>query len=77
MRRPRVQIPLKPRQTFFRATSQLLKLRFNCDGHIFISFVLPQFTSFHSDHVSTNLEQSSERDLLQGDVNETEQKKGD
>ena len=32
----------------FQATSQLLKLRFNCDGHIFISFVFPQFTSFHS-----------------------------
>ena len=35
---------------FFRATSQLPKLRFNCDGHIFISFVSPQFTSFHSVH---------------------------
>ena len=29
-------------------TLQLLKLQFNCDGHIFISFVFPQFTSFHS-----------------------------
>ena len=28
--------------------SSVLKLRFNCDGHIFISFVFPQFTSFHS-----------------------------
>ena len=27
---------------------QLLKLRFNCDGYIFISFVFPQFSSFHS-----------------------------
>ena len=26
-----------PKKTFFQATSQLLKLRFNCDGHIFIS----------------------------------------
>ena len=26
----------------------MLKLRFNCDGRIFISFVFPQFTSFHS-----------------------------
>ena len=40
------RIPLKPRKTFFEATSQLLKLRFSCDGHIFISFVFPQFTSF-------------------------------
>ena len=41
------RIPLKPRKSFFfRATSQLLKLRFN--GHIFISLVFPQFTSFHS-----------------------------
>ena len=32
----------------FRATSPLLNLRFNCDGHIFISFVFRQFTSFHS-----------------------------
>ena len=31
-----------------RATSQLLKLRFHCDWHIFISFVFPQFTSFNS-----------------------------
>ena len=47
--RPRVRIPLKPRKPFqFRATSQLLKLRFNCDGHTFISLVFPQFTSFHS-----------------------------
>ena len=22
-------------------------MRFNCDGHIFILFVFPQFTSFH------------------------------
>ena len=27
-----------PETPFFRATSELLKLRFNCDGHIFISF---------------------------------------
>ena len=27
-----------PKNCFFRASSQLLKLRFNCDGHIFISF---------------------------------------
>ena len=46
--RPRVRIPLKPRNPFFRAFSQLLKLRFTCDGHILISFVFPQFTSFHS-----------------------------
>ena len=37
--RPQVRIPLKPRKTFFRATSQLLKLRFNCDGRTFISQV--------------------------------------
>ena len=34
-------------KSFCRATSPLLNLRFNCDGHIFISFVFPQFTSFH------------------------------
>ena len=39
---------LKPRKTFFPATLQLLKLQFNCDGHILISFVFSQFTSFHS-----------------------------
>ena len=32
-----VRIPLKPRKTFLRDTSKLVKLRFNCDGHIFIS----------------------------------------
>ena len=42
--------PVEARKTFFRATSQLLKLRFNCDGHMFISFVFPQLTSFHSAH---------------------------
>ena len=31
--------PVEPRKTFFRATSQLFKLRFNCDGHTFISQV--------------------------------------
>ena len=29
--------PVEAPKTFFRATLQLLKLRFNCDGHIFIS----------------------------------------
>ena len=43
---PLIRSPSK--SPFFRATSQLLKLRFNCDGHIFISFVFPQFTSFYS-----------------------------
>ena len=46
-----LQSSLKKRSAktlFFRATLQLLKLRFNCDGHIFISFVFLQFTSFHS-----------------------------
>ena len=38
--RPRLQIPLKPQNLF----SQLLKLRYNCDGHIIISFVFLQFT---------------------------------
>ena len=43
-----------PKNLFFpgggggAATSQFLKLRFNCDSDILISFVLPQFTSFHS-----------------------------
>ena len=32
----------------FGATLQLLKLQFNCDGHIFISLVFPQFASSHS-----------------------------
>ena len=36
--------PVETPKNFFRATSQLFKLRFNCDGHIFISFVFPQFT---------------------------------
>ena len=38
----------EPSGPFLRATSQLPKSPFNCDGHIFISFVFPQFTSFHS-----------------------------
>ena len=29
--------PVEAPKNFFWATSQLLKLRFNCDGHIFIS----------------------------------------
>ena len=37
-----------PKNFFLRATSQLVKLRFKSDGHILISFVFPQFTSFHS-----------------------------
>ena len=32
--------PVETPKTFSRATSQLLKLRFNCDGHIFISLLL-------------------------------------
>ena len=40
--------PVETPKTYLWGTSQLLKLRFNCDGHIFISFVFPQFTSFHS-----------------------------
>ena len=35
-------------KNFFRVTSQLLKLRFVCDGHVFISLVFPHSTSFHS-----------------------------
>ena len=46
--RPRVRIPLKPRKTFFRAISQLLKLRFTAMATSVTSFVFPQFTSFHS-----------------------------
>ena len=30
--------PVEAPKNFFRATSQLLKLRFNCEGHILISF---------------------------------------
>ena len=40
--------PVEAPKNFFRATSQLLKLRFNCDFQIFISFAFPPFTSFHS-----------------------------
>ena len=40
--------PVGAQKNFFRATPQLLKLQFNCNGHIFISFVFLQFTSFHS-----------------------------
>ena len=29
--RPQVLVPLKPQKTFFRTTSRLLKLQFNCD----------------------------------------------
>ena len=39
--------PVEAPKKFFRTTSQLLKLRFNCYDHIFISFVFRQFTSFH------------------------------
>ena len=43
-----------PKKLLLWATLQLLKLRFNCDSRIFISFVFPQFTSlnilFHSSH---------------------------
>ena len=35
-----------PKNFFLRGTSKLLKLRFKSHG--FISFVFPQFTSFHS-----------------------------
>ena len=36
-------------EILFRATSQLLKLRFNCGGHIFIPFVLSAvYDSFRS-----------------------------
>ena len=39
----------------FGATSQLLKLRFNCDGLIFISFASSHFKSvFNSFHGSIN-----------------------
>ena len=41
--------PPPPPQIFFWGTTlQLLKLWFNCDGHMFTSFVFRQFTSFHS-----------------------------
>ena len=46
--RPRVRIPLKPRKTFFRAIFAIAYIAIHCDGHILISFVFPQFTSFHS-----------------------------
>ena len=42
------QLSYEDLYTGSRGTSQLLKLRFNYDGHIFILFVFPQFTSFHS-----------------------------
>ena len=40
--------PVEAWKTFFWATSQLLKLQFNSDGHIYTSFVSLQFKSFHS-----------------------------
>ena len=43
-----VSNPVEAPKNFYQATLQLLKLRFNCDGHILISFVFPQFTSTHS-----------------------------
>ena len=36
------------RKKVFRASTGFEPVGFNCDGQIFISFVFPQFTSFHS-----------------------------
>ena len=51
--RPRVRIPLKHQKSFFffflvgwGLIRECLNCDYNCDGHIFISFVFPQFTSF-------------------------------
>ena len=33
---------------FFRAIFAIAQIAIHCDGHILISFVFPQFTSFHS-----------------------------
>ena len=44
----RVRIPLKPRKSFFSGYFAIDYIAIHCDGHIFISFVFPQFTSFHS-----------------------------
>ena len=46
--RPRVRIPLKPRNPFFSGFFAIAQIAIHCDGHIFISFVFPQFTSFHT-----------------------------
>ena len=37
-----------PDNLLFRLIRNRLNCDYNCDGHIFISFVFPQFTSFHS-----------------------------
>ena len=48
--------PVEAPKNLFRDTSQLLKLRFHCDDHIFISFVFPQFTiHFKTIKMATNL----------------------
>ena len=39
---------LNPRKTSFRAICAIALIVIHCDGHILISFVFPQFTSFHS-----------------------------
>ena len=52
--------PVEAPKSFLRANSQLLKLRYNGDGQILISFVFPQFTihyfhfMFHSFHGLVN-----------------------
>ena len=40
--------PILYKKLFFGLFSQLLKFAIHCDGHILISFVFKQFTSFHS-----------------------------
>ena len=40
--------PIEAPKSFFGLILQLLKLQYNCEGHIFVPFVFPQFTLFHS-----------------------------
>ena len=44
--RPWVRIPLKPRKHFSGLIYDCLNRNHNCDDHIFISFVCPQFTQY-------------------------------
>ena len=40
--------PVEAPENFFRAIFAVASIAIHCDGHMLISFVFPQFTSFHS-----------------------------
>ena len=43
-----IAVNRKPRKSFFRAIFDIALIAIHCYGHILISYVFPQFTSFHS-----------------------------